>query len=195
MKNLMMMNIILLVFLNVGCGSRGDTLKKEYRFYLETNDDAVERVINHLFKELNESAKTNKFGVVDGVETANSRISLQEDLLINERKLGFGQYIIWKRPNHIANFIRTKGTTKEFGISISFDKETIIEAADIFMAGNDESDLFLKRLFFHEIGHGLEMNHDDDPDSVMYYAVPRGEDLYDTEFENYFQKVRTYLEE
>jgi predicted Zn-dependent protease len=45
-----------------------------------------------------------------------------------------------------------------------------------------------QKLFFHEVGHGLQLDHSANQEDVMYFDISG-----DKSFANYFNYVRSYL--
>ena len=67
---------------------------------------------------------------------------------------------------------------------LELDKEYVTSR----LGGNEAKRYELMKLFFHEIGHGLQMDHDPDPKAVMYYDISGNKD-----FDKYFEGVRAYF--
>ena len=50
----------------------------------------------------------------------------------------------------------------------------------------------LYHLFCHEVGHGLQMDHDGNPRSVMYSKISQ-QSRDDLDYEDYFTKAREFF--
>ena len=62
--------------------------------------------------------------------------------------------------------------------------------------GNVNSDNYqhLYHLFCHEVGHGLQMDHDDEKQSIMYKSIPDSY-AFQPEYDYFFDEARLFFED
>ena len=79
-------------------------------------------------------------------------------------------------------------------MQLEFDYENFKAKSFDILNQNDESDNFqhLYHLFCHEVGHGLQMEHDDEKHSIMYKSIPDSY-VFQPEYEYFFSKARLFL--
>ena len=168
----------------LGCGTGYDTEKiKSYRIAVTNADSTLIRDFRSLIQDYNRLAKLTVLEFVANPAEANSVIVVTEGLQKRDGKVGWGQWISEIRAeNPLTKLPGEKAKrTIAYSMRVEFDAE--------YMRRND---LYGKqKLFFHEVGHGLEMDHNPtDAADVMYPDV-----VGEKDFDQYFNRVRQYLSE
>lgn len=181
-----MLRIILLVlfvpsFL-LACGTDYKTEKvKFYRFAVASRDANMQREFRSLIDEYNRMVGTQILKYTDDPSHANSVIIITEGLQSRDGKVGWGQWMSESRAeNPLGKMPGEKvKRTITYSMRVEFDADYM-----------RRSDTYAKqKLFFHEVGHGLEMDHNpDNIEDVMFPDVAGTKD-----FSRYFQQVRNYI--
>lgn len=116
---------------------------------------------------------------------ANSPIYLSQGLNLREGKVGWGQWLseTEERRNYLPapKSLRTTSYSMRLELDQDFIQTKINSIKD-----NDKTDI--RKLFYHEVGHGFQMVHDPDPGNVMYYDITGTKD-----FTRYFSDVRSFF--
>lgn len=165
-----------------GCGADYDTKKvKSYRFAVAGGDANFKREFKSLIQDYNRFSQLPVLEYVDSAEGANSIIVVTEGLQTRDGKVGWGQWMAESQAESpMAKLPGDKAKrTITYSMRVEFDAEYM-----------RRGDLYAKqKLFFHEVGHGLEMDHNPgDLHDVMYPDVAG-----DKNFDAYFARVRTYM--
>jgi hypothetical protein len=164
------------------CGSDYDTKKvKSYRLAVMSDDANMKREFRSLIQDYNRLSQLNVLEYAEDAAGANSVIVVTEGLQTRDGKVGWGQ---WMAESQAENpMTKLPGDKAErtitYSMRVEFDAEYM-----------RRGDLYAKqKLFFHEVGHGLEMDHvPSDMRDVMYPDVAG-----DKDFEEYFTRVRMYM--
>ena len=116
---------------------------------------------------------------------ANSPIYLSKGLNLRDGKVGWGQWLseTEERRRYVPQpeAIRTTSYSMRLELDEEFVKLKINSIKDA-----DKNDI--RKLFYHEVGHGMQMLHHPDQSNVMYYDIT-GE----KNFTLYFADVRTFF--
>lgn len=181
---------VFLALVTVGCGSKTETLKiKDYRLALVEKTLSLETEFSRLVRDFNREARIAVLTFTEDASKANSAIVLTRGLKEKTNgKIGLGQWIA-QSESDVAFSLHQQNTRQEtihYSMRLEFDAAYITSRL-----GNDDP---VKRyenqkLFFHEVGHGLEMDHNpNDMRDVMYPDVAG-----DKDFEVFFDRVRAYM--
>ncbi len=178
------------------CGKNDLVEKKQYRFFVVTDDAETKESVQFLVDRYNGELGSPVLSLVDNEGDANSKINFTQNLQLNsDHKLGVGQWITIaaKTSRYTLEGKETK-TEVTYGMDISFDKDNFVAKQQ--GVKNQESDeaTHLYHLFCHEVGHGMQLEHVDQDDiSVMYPYIP---DTYrkKVKFDEYFEKIRSFLQ-
>lgn len=179
---------VCLATLAVGCGGSYETTKiKDYR--MTVVDGSPEMVIEfkRLISDFNDKAGIKVLTYVDSADQANSPIIITKGL--KERtgdKVGLGQWLSQsEQDNALATMPGDRPErTVRFTMRLEFDESYFTSRE-----GDDATKVFEKqKLFFHEVGHGLELLHDPHPRNLMYELIDGPKD-----FNPFFDYVRTYM--
>lgn len=174
------------------CGSSSyETVKiKEYRIAVTNNDEAFREEFRRLVDDFNSWAGQTVLTFEDRPADANSSITITEGLKSKTKdNVGLGQWLSETRTD--SQFSSPGSSPKReirYSMRLEFDADYI--RANI---GHKDRQKIVEnqKLFFHEVGHGLEMNHlDDSSRNVMHKNVDGEKD-----FEPFFAKVRNYMAE
>jgi hypothetical protein len=186
-------SLLSLALLSTACGSSYKTTKvKDYKLALVQGEAFFKNDFRYLVDSFNRKAGMTVLEFVDSSDDGNSPIIMTKGLKArtSDNNVGFGQWLSEsKSDNPMTVGIGSKPErTVTYTMRLEFDWDYFNDAR-----GNDDPKAVYKKekLFFHEVGHGLEMGHDEsDEHSVMYPDVGRG-DVKD--FDAFFQRVRTYM--
>ena len=190
---------ILLSFFYVltsACGSYTTVNVKDYKIFVETDDNDLQETIDQLTEQYNDEFGGEALEIVTDYEEANSYIRFISGLRSNQNKLGLGQWITITAnegqdifPGASENLERTI----VYSMELDFDLENF--KSKMAMKDDPESGEWrhLYHLFCHEVGHGLQMDHDDHRESVMYRSIPDSS-RPNIDYDNYFTKARKFFQ-
>lgn len=141
----------------------------------------------NLVHNYNNQAGIEALHYTSSAEEANSPLYLTKGLNIRDGKVGWGQWIAETEERRTflpdPRAIRTTSYSMRLELDDEFVKTKINSLTE-----TDQTDM--KKLFYHEVGHGLQMGHDPEISSVMYYDITGTKD-----FESYFLRVREFFAE
>lgn len=177
-----------LASLAVGCGGSYDTTKiKDYRMTVVNGTPEMVAEFKRLIADFNDMAGIHALTYVDSSDQANSPIIITKGLKQRTGdKVGLGQWLSQsEQDNPITTMPGDKPErTVRFSMRLEFDQDYFETRKS-----NDKTDLFDKqKLFFHEVGHGLELLHDPSPRNLMYEVIDGPKD-----FTPFFEYVRDYM--
>ncbi len=175
--------------LTTSCGTAYKVEKfKSYRLFLVEPNQDLEPEFRTLIDEFNVQAGQNVLTYAKNAEDANSAIVVTAGLKnATAGKVGLGQWLAESRTSDNSFSIEGRPSKQKvyYSMRIEFD-------LDYFMTrlGNDPTKKYEKqKLFFHEVGHGLEMNHNNKNTEDLMYPDISGE----KDFSYFFQQVRKYM--
>ncbi len=182
--------LLLSIQLITACGSGVRTTEvHEYTMAVLDNDQEVKWEFQKLITEFNEYSGLEVIRYVDNASQANSVVFLTEGLKANSpqhNKIGYGQWLAeiqeeqwYSKPG------QERQRTVSYAMRIELDSEYIRSRME---AETSNAKKEKQVLFFHEVGHGLEMDHHDDHTDIMYKDV-----AFNREFDPYFDRVREYM--
>lgn len=175
----------------VGCGGTDETvLHKTYLFNLEGSLSA-QNTLKELITEFNSEAGSNYLQVAEGGILGNSTITLISDLEMREGKLGYGSWIIDEQQSSSTSSLLTIDNTTElhYSMKLELDEAFFEERQDL--PKTDLERQRLKILVYHEIGHGLLMNHDAENDTSVMFPTIKADPNVD--LSAYFERVRAFF--
>jgi hypothetical protein len=174
----------LIVFLNAlylsGCAAIQEALTvPDYQVGVEVEDELVRNRISELIQSFNVEVGEQLLTFVSDPKRATSPIRLVAGLEEMTGKLGFGAQLF--KPERRGVTFRRTATFR-----IDLDKEYVLQRAPgpEGTIGHDD----LRLLIFHEIGHGLGLDHTRDPEDVMYPDLGGAKD-----FPAFFNSVRNRI--
>lgn len=170
------------------CGSSYQTVKvKEYRLALVQGDPVYKDEFRSLAADFNAYAQMHVLDFEDTGANANSAIIMTQGLESEtDGKVGLGQ---WLSESTSDSPFTSPGShpkrTVYYSMRLEFDVDYFHERLGAGAQNRYEK----QKLFFHEVGHGLEMDHvQDDPTDVMYPDISG-----DKNFSTFFARVRAYM--
>ncbi len=177
------------------CGSSYETTKvKNYKLALVQGEPIFKEEFRYLVAAFNRRAGIDVLEFVESSDDGNSPIILTKGLKAStpENNVGFGQWLSESKSDNPMT--TTPGQKPErtvtYTMRLQFDWDYFNDAR----GNSDPKNVYKKeKLFFHEVGHGLEMSHDEDESdihSVMYPDVGKGDDK---DFDAFFERVRNYM--
>ncbi len=196
----LLLPLLSLALLTTACGANYKTTKvKNYKLALVQGDAYFKEDFRFLVQDFNERAGINVLEFVDSADDGNSPIIMTKGLKAKtpDNNVGFGQWLSESKSDNPMTTTRPERTVT-YTMRLEFDW-------DYFNGthGNSEPENVYKKekLFFHEVGHGLEMEHNvadecraehtaEDEHNVMFCDVGKGDQK---DFDSYFQRVRNYM--
>lgn len=187
------------------CGGSQQTEKrKTYRLAVINDDAKLKAIFKGLIDDFNTLAGVYGLEYVDSADQANSPIIVTKGLRQRDKKVGWGQWMAETvAPNPLTTIPGTPTRrTITYTMRVEFD-------ADYFYSrlpggdnkANEQTKHYeMQKLFFHEVGHGLEMDHNvggNECDAEHSKAAERDvmfcDVAGDKDFPTYFTRVRQYL--
>lgn len=182
------LSVVVLSLLTACGGSYNTTKVKNYRLSLVEGDKSLVPELKTLVEDFNRFAGITVLQYVDDPGTSNSPVAIIKGLEAQTRRetgesdVGLGQYLT--QTTEQSPFLTPPGQRPKreisYSMSIKFDYD--------YMAQRSHYDQ--QKLFFHEVGHGLEMDHSPNVRDVMYSDVGGAKD-----FEPFFAYVRAYMQD
>ena len=175
-------------FLFAACGGSYQTSKiKVYKLSLVEGDQQFAPVFKQLVADYNQQAGVHVLDYVDNPNDANSPLILTKGLKgSTDGKVGLGQWLSETKADNPFGAMpgQTLSRTVTYSMRIEFDWDFFNDRK----ADSSTNTYDKQKLFFHEVGHGLEMNHVTDVNDVMYPDIAGQKD-----FNTYLQRVRDYM--
>lgn len=172
-----------LLISSCGSGTATSSVKK-YRLTLVSGDTSLVPELKQLVTDYNNFAGMTVITYEDDPSQANSPIVITQGLQsTTDGYVGLGQ---WQSEAVTSSPFSTlpgqpQKQTVTYSMNLTFDH-------DYLAALNHYNN---QKLFFHEVGHGLQMNHiTTDATEVMYPDVSGTKN-----FTPYFQRVQAYMSE
>ncbi|MEZ4741263.1 MAG: hypothetical protein R3B45_02260 [Bdellovibrionota bacterium] len=183
---------ILLCFGLLACGSRSDkNYIKNYVLAVENGDAKTRLKFEALISEFNEYAGIEALHYSQSMDDANSIINLVKDLRYRSddgHKIGWGQWMTTTTEKRsYSGFKRNDLKTIEYSMHIELDQDYV--ESRILSAKNSAAHYDLQKLFFHEVGHGLQMPHNPDKNHMMYEEISGYKD-----FAGFFEEVMHFFD-
>lgn len=167
---------------------------KDFRLYVNSDDQELKSAIKELAAQYNKDVGANALTVVDDKDSSNSDISFVENLKDDQgSKLGLGQWITTeKEKNNFKALGAAKEVTVYHSMSLEFDAANFEGKLKGLSDKTSNEYKHLYHLFCHEVGHGMQLDHSDNMNSVMYKSIPSKYTRV-IDFESYFTYVRSYM--
>lgn len=184
---------LFLSLLTTACGSSYETTKvKNYKLALVQGETVFRDEFRYLVSAFNQKAGMEVLEFVDDADDGNSPIILTKGLKARtaDNNVGFGQWLSESKSDNPMT--TTPGKKPERTVTYTMRLEFDWDYFNDTRGNSDPKNAYKKeKLFFHEVGHGLEMSHDEsDMHSVMYPDVGKGDDK---DFDAFFERVRNYM--
>jgi hypothetical protein len=160
---------------------------KDYRLAVDSNDDSIKDAFEKMISEFNSEVGLNALRFVNDPADANSQIILTRGLNARDGKVGWGQWIrTTESDSPVGSLLgETPDRTNVYSMRLEFDLEYVTARMDSSRADRYYE---FRKLFYHEVGHGLQMDHDPNPQALMYYDISGTKD-----FNGYVKRVQQYL--
>ena len=171
------------------CGSYDTTKVKDYRMHVVNGTPVQVQTFQRLISDFNTFAGETVLTYADLPENANSPIIVTSGLKEHSDrgdKVGYGQWLsASEQENPLSAIGRSPTRTVKFSMRVEFDAKYF----EAHKADTDDDIYARQKLFFHEIGHGLELEHDDVHKTNVMYPDIGG----DKDFGGFFRYVRSYM--
>lgn len=173
------------------CGKAYKVQKfKEYRLHVVESPVPLEKEFQELIENFNEKAGQRVLTYEKDPSKANSPIIVTSGLKASTNgKVGLGQWIAESETSESALTLEGNRSKQKISYSmrLEFDLEYFTSRAEKTQPNTYDK----QKLFFHEAGHGLEMNHNTkNTGDLMYPDISGNKD-----FEVFFQQVRRYMQD
>ena len=174
-----------------------EDVQKNYKLYVATQNQDLKESIRILSDRFNSDLGFDALEIVDSEKEANSTVSFVSGLRREQGKLGLGQWVLTtvNEGREIFPSNRPLRKTLIYSMNLEFDEENFLRKASSILQDRDDTDNYqhLYHLFCHEVGHGLQMDHDDERDSVMYKSIPDSY-AFQPEYDFFFSEARLFFE-
>lgn len=158
---------------------------KQFKLSCIGADTALHDGFRDLVSRYNSEAGIEALAYTANPEEANSPVYLSKGLNQREGKVGWGQWLSETQERRTYLPQPKSMRTTSYSMRLELD-EDFVRLKIASMKEADQTDI--RKLFYHEVGHGLQMGHDPDPASVMYYDITG-----DKDFSAYFVNVRGFF--
>jgi hypothetical protein len=177
------------ILLVQGCGKAYKVEKfKEYRLHIVESPIPLEKEFQELIEKFNELAGQRVLTYENDPTKANSPIIVTSGLKARTSgKVGLGQWIAESETSESALTLEGNKSKQKirYSMRLEFDMEYFTTRSEKTAANSYDK----QKLFFHEAGHGLEMNHNTKETSDLMYPDISG----NKDFQLFFQQVRQYM--
>ena len=192
-KSLVPFTLLALTPLFTACGQYAEVHEKHYKIFFNTQNAAILSEADRLITNFNDNVGFYALEKVGTIGDANSTVQFPKGLRENEGKLGYGQWRVERGHNHAIHRALNKDVTHkvEYSMGLEFDFDFVKSRA-----GKDFDDpeyIRLVALFNHEVGHGMQMDHSSDPQSIMYPSIHSSANVESYDFEAFYERVRGFL--
>jgi hypothetical protein len=177
-----------------GCGVQTEVTEiKEFKFFVyedSYNAPEIKARLESLIADYNQELGFEALKYTDNEYEANSPIFISDNVYNPvTQHVGWGQ---WIAETHETKQMNLSGSTKinrdvHFKMRIEFDRGYFLSRMDAPAGSNAANDL--KKLLAHEVGHGLQMDHNEKNVSDVMYPVISGT----KDFDQYYQRVRAFF--
>lgn len=176
------------------CGGSYETEHvKDYRLAVVSGTDADREEIRSLIADFNDEAGIHVLTFVESADEANSAVLFVPGLesktkaLTGEARIGQAQWFMeTSSENPMSTMGRQPKRTVTYTMRIELDAEYMRERENV-TDGDKVYDK--KKLFYHEVGHGLELDHNKNDKSDLMYPSTDG----DKDMSRFFRYVRSYM--
>lgn len=186
---------LLISVLLQACGADYQTEHvRDYRIYVESQDPEMVETIEALAVTFNDQYGEDVLTFTDDAETANSFIRFRDGLVAEQGKLGYGNWVATStfEDEDLMPGKRRLQRTIVYSMDIEFDRENIKKRVDSRFDHNSNDWAHLYHLFCHEVGHGMQMDHSEIQNSVMYKSIGEGS-RPDVDYDKFFAAARHSL--
>ena len=180
-------------FILVSCGSYEDYHIKDYKVVIFSDSTNLRNSLVSLISRFNREMGKEIIEVTSEKEDSNSTMKFVSGLSFREDKLGQGKWLTVTKEESAFNSLSAESLRRNiyYGMSLEFDKSYMSQKLSPEASESDRSLGY--HLLLHEIGHGLQMGHDQDPDSVMYPEIPQNYNL-DLDLNEFYRRARDFMD-
>jgi hypothetical protein len=180
------LQILSVAWFVTSCGmSTQESSVKNFTLSCVNADTAVHDGFRALVSKYNSEAGFEALSYTANPDDANSPIYLSKGLNQREGKVGWGQWLSETEERRTYLPQPKALRTTSYSMRLELD-EDFMRLKINSMKESDQIDV--RKLFYHEVGHGMQMDHDPDVSSVMYYDISG-----DKDFPAYFSKVQAFF--
>ena len=172
----------------VACGGSSEEVDvKEYRISVSDQRPDVQSAFSYLVDSFNNDVGFDALTLAQEDDAANSFVTVTKGLEERDGKVGWGQWIrVTEVEGGASGFIGGGGRkVYRYSMKLEFDEEYI---STRWSSRSDSDEYELRKLFYHEVGHGLQMNHVTDSSDIMYYDISGQKS-----FSVFYRNVRNYF--
>ena len=172
------------------CGPGYKVVKvKQYRLALTQGDASFKATFESLINDFNNATGSTVLMFENNPAKANCSIAVIKDLVLQNAdglgtgKVGLGQWVTQTKQDNPLVIVPGEKPTETilYSMNVQFDQGYL----------KDGTRYDLQKLFYHEVGHGLELDHNTTNEhEVMYPDVGVGDTK---DFDAYFKYVRSYI--
>lgn len=180
--------IFIISIFATACGTSYKTTKvKRYTLAVVNDDPALKEEFRDLIDDFNRFSGLDVLTYAHEADEANSAIILTKGLKERDGKVGWGQ---WLSETKSDGPVAAPGSKPKRTVTYSMRLEFDLDYYTTRLGATGEKETIEKqKLFFHEVGHGLEMDHISDSKSDVMYP-----DISGTKrFTPFFERVRSYM--
>jgi len=173
-------------FLLTSCGMpTNEKSVKNFVLSCMNCDSSLHDGFSRIVHQYNSEAGFEALQYTTNSEDANSPVYLTQGLNMREGKVGWGQWLseTEERRSYLPQPKALR--TVSYSMRVELDKD-FMQTRINSIRESDKTDV--RKLFYHETGHGLQMAHHPDPNNVMYFDISG-----DKDFNLYFTDVRAFF--
>jgi hypothetical protein len=172
------------------CGTKTEVTEiKDFKLFIMDSDPEIQDRMGRLIQEFNGELGFQALSFVDNEYDANSPIFITDNIYDEtNHHVGWGQ---WIAETHETKQVSITSATKikrkvHYRMRIEFDRNYFLRRMHAEEGTPESYDL--KKLFAHEVGHGMKMEHNEgDARDVMYPNIGGTKD-----FDTYYSQVRSF---
>ncbi|MCX6131359.1 MAG: hypothetical protein NTX25_20145 [Proteobacteria bacterium] len=135
---------------------------KNFQIYVDSDEEVFTHAIKTLAADYNSKLGIEVLNVVDTEELSNSVIHFKSGMSNDNKKLGLGQWHTATQAKTLGQVNKKQITTVTYGMEITFDRENFKRKSLLIMDTNSDEYKHLFHLFTHEVGHGMQLDHNND---------------------------------
>ena len=195
---LILKRLFLLLLVSVilpACGQQSVVHVREFKLYTNTDDPELKETVEQLVNQYNSDMGGEVLVLVDSKEEANSSISFSKGMLNSEHRLGHGQWTTHsesKDAGVIEKSLNSEDVVINYAMHMTFDLDNFKSKAQGRFQAFSTSWRHLYHLFCHEVGHGLQMDHHDHEDDVMFAKISQNS-RPDLDYADYFERAKAFF--
>ena len=187
--------LVLVYVILPACGQQSVVHVREFKIYTNTQDPELKETVEQLVNQYNSDMGGEVLVIVDSPEEANSSINFSKGMLSSEHRLGHGQWTTQtenKQAGIIEKSLNSEEVIINYSMHMTFDLDNFRSKAQGRFQAFSTNWRHLYHLFCHEVGHGLQMDHNNQEDDVMFAKISQNS-RSDLDYESYFARARTFF--